>query len=139
MSVRVGQARLNELARQLHQNIALSDDDKNFLVGALLKIADGNDAEVALNVKAKKGERKSKNTQNRVFLKEPINAAIKCLIDPVDEGGHGMSLKEAVVWIKTRWTKVLPSEETMLRNWNDVRKTQKRDFKRNDQLFKLTD
>ena len=58
MGVRAGQARLKRLAEQLAQNRTLSEDDMSFLVTALLSISNGVDAEIALKVKAKKGERK---------------------------------------------------------------------------------
>ena len=59
MSVRAGQAKLRKLANQLVHNKELSAVDKKFLVQALSVIADGEDAETALGVKAKKGERKN--------------------------------------------------------------------------------
>ena len=56
-----------------------------------------------------------------------INGLIKALIDSYDEGGQNMSLKEATEKINAEWPNS-PSAETMRRNWNDIKKTQKRDF-----------
>ena len=59
MSVRKGQERLKNIAAQISEDIQLSPEDKKFLVTALLEIYNGEDAEVSLGVKAKRGERKS--------------------------------------------------------------------------------
>ena len=60
MSARKGQTRLKKIAIQISQNKQLSPEDKEFLVKALIEISNGGDAETALGVKFKKGERKSK-------------------------------------------------------------------------------
>ena len=85
------------------------------------------DAEVSLGVKAKRGERKSAHVRNTKIIKKYINGLIKALIDSYDEGGQNMSLKEATEKINAEWPNS-PSAETMRRNWNDIKKTQKRDF-----------
>ena len=127
MSVRKGQERLKNIAAQISEDIQLSPEDKKFLVTALLEIYNGEDAEVSLGVKAKRGERKSAHVRNTKIIKKYINGLIKALIDSYDDAGKNMSLKEATEKINAEWPNS-PSAETMRRNWNDIKKTQKRDF-----------
>ena len=127
MSVRKGQERLKNIAGQISDDKQLSSEDKEFLVTALLEIYNGEDAEVSLGVKAKRGERKSAHVRNTKIIKKYINGLMKALIDSYDEGGQNMSLKEATEKINAEWPNS-PSAETMRRNWNDIKKTQKRDF-----------
>ena len=127
MSVRKGQERLKNIAAQISEDIQLSPEDKKFLVTALLEIYNGEDAEVSLDVKAKRGERKSTHVRDMKIINQYINGLIKALIDSYDEGGQNMSLKEATEKINAEWPNS-PSAETMRRNWNDIKKTQKRDF-----------
>ena len=127
MSVRKGQERLKNIAVQISEDIQLSPEDKKFLVTALLEIYNGEDAEVSLGVKAKRGERKSAHVRNTKIIKKYINGLIKALIDSYDEAGKNMSLKEATEKINAEWPNS-PSAETMRRNWNDIKKRQKRDF-----------
>ena len=58
MSVREGQARLRKISKAIADELPLSKEDRTFLSTALMKIALGDDAERALGVKAKRGERK---------------------------------------------------------------------------------
>jgi len=127
MSVRKGQERLKNIAGQISDDKQLSSEDKEFLVTALLEIYNGEDAEVSLGVKAKRGERKSAHVRNTKIIKKYINGLIKALIDSYDDAGKNMSLKEATEKINAEWPNS-PSAETMRRNWNDIKKTQKRDF-----------
>ena len=127
MSVRKGQKRLKNIASQISDDKRLSSEDKEFLVAALLEISNGEDAEVSLGVKAKRGERKSAHVRNTKIIKKYINGLIKALIDSYDDAGKNMSLKEATEKINAEWPNS-PSAETMRRNWNDIKKTQKRDF-----------
>ena len=131
MSVRKGQARLRKIATQISSDAPLSDEDQAFLVTALQTIANGEDAETALGVKAKKGERKSHYARNTEFSKQLIFGLIATAIAPEDEDPHesglGLSLKDAIAQASKDWPN-LPSEESLRRQWNDVRKQQKRNF-----------
>ena len=127
MSVRKGQKRLKNIAGQIYDDKQLSSEDKEFLVTALLEIYNGEDAEVSLGVKAKRGERKSTHVRDMKIINQYINGLIKVLISPYDEGGKNMSLKDATDKINAGWPNS-PSAETLRRNWNDIKKTQKRDF-----------
>ena len=132
MSVRKGQARLRKIATQISSDTPLSDEDQAFLVTALQTIADGGDADTALGVKAKKGERKSHYARNTEFNKQLFFGWLKTAMAPEDEdpqeSGLGLSLKDAVAKASQDWPN-LPSEESLRRQWNDVRKTQQRNFK----------
>ena len=80
MSVRKGQARLRKIATQISSDAPLSDEDQAFLATALQTIADGGDADTALGVKAKKGERKSHYARNTAFNKQLFFGWIKVAI-----------------------------------------------------------
>ncbi len=128
MSVRKGQARLRKIATHISSDAPLSDEDQAFLVTALQTIANGEDAETALGVKAKKGERKSHYARNTEFSKQLIFGWIATAIAPETDGGLGLSLKDAVSKVVKDWSG-LPSQESLLRQWNDVREDQGRTFK----------
>ena len=128
MSVREGQTRIRNIAKTLSDDEKLSDLDKEFLINALQNIANGNDAEKELGVKAKKGERKSRHTRVAKINSTLVNGWLATAIAPVNEGGLGLTLKKAVSLIKAEWPN-LPSEQSICRKWNDFRKTQGRDFK----------
>ena len=128
MSVRKGQARLRRIATHISSDAPLSDEDRAFLITALQTIANGEDAETALGVKAKKGERKSRHIMNTELNKQLLFGWIATGIAPESEGGLGLSLKDAVSKVAKDWPG-LPSEESLRRQWNDVRKDQGRTFK----------
>lgn len=127
MSVRKGQARLRKIATQIFSDAPLSNEDQAFLVTALQTIADGGDADTALGVKAKKGERKSHYARNTDFNKQLFFGWVKVAIAAEIDGGLGLSLKDAVQKARIGWPS-LPSEETLIRQWNDVRKEQQEKF-----------
>lgn len=127
MSVRKGQARLKSIAKVISSGGQLSEEDGAFLVTAFRTIADGGDADTALGVKAKKGERKSHYARNTEFNKQLFFGWIKVAIAAESDGGLGLSLKDAVQKARLGWPS-LPSEETLIRQWNDVRKEQQEEF-----------
>jgi len=118
VSVRKGQARLKKIADQIADDIQLSAQDKEFLVKALTKIYDGEDAEAALGVKAKKGERKSEYDRVTKFNKTLLWPLIKHATTPVNEGGEGMTAKAAIEEFTSNWGN-LPSNKSLIRQWND--------------------
>jgi hypothetical protein len=128
MSARKGQTRLKKIASQISQDKQLSPEDKEFLVKALIEISNGGDAETALAVKFKKGERKSKYAKDTKLILQLAYGWLASAVAPEDEDGLGMTLKDAVAMLKAEWGR-LPSEQTMLRYWNNVKNTQERDFK----------
>lgn len=127
MSVRKGQARLKKIASLISADKPLDVHDKEFLVSALIEITKGQDAEVALEVKAKKGERKGEHARKAKFNQELVFGWLATAIAPEEEGGLGLTLKDAVAKVKAEWDH-LPSEESLRRYWNNVRKTKGREF-----------
>ena len=105
----------------------LSQEDREFLSLALINIADGGDAEIALNVKAKRGERKSAAVRDNKITRQFVNGWIATAIAAESEGGLGMTLKDAVKLLKSDLGG-LPSEAALRRYFDDVKDTQKRDF-----------
>jgi hypothetical protein len=65
---------------------------------------------------------------NTEFNKQLFFGWIATGIAPESEGGLGLSLKDAVSKAAKDWPG-LPSEESLRRQWNDVRKDQGRTFK----------
>ena len=128
MGVRAGQARLKKLADQIINGIELAPHDMEFLGTALHNISNGENAEDALGVKAKKGERKGKRSRDNKMIKKEVNQLLGALIAPECEEGLALSLKDAVSLVKRCCLPILPSEATLRRNWNDFRKTHERDF-----------
>ena len=127
MSVRSGQSRLRNIAQYLEGNIPLSEADKNFLIDALHKIASGENAEVALNVKAKRGERKGKADQQRKFNDQFIFSWIHAATRSEIDGGLGLTIREAATVIKENFPN-LPTEETLIRQYSNAKKSQKENF-----------
>ena len=127
MSARKGQTRLKKIASQISQDKQLSTEDKEFLVKALIEISDGGDAETALAVKFKKGERKSRQTRVVKINKTLVMGLLATAKAPKSEGGLGLTLQDAVAMVKAEWGK-LPSEQTLRRYWNDVKNTQEKNF-----------
>jgi hypothetical protein len=128
MSVRKGQARLKKLAVQINGGAALNEVDRDFLATALQEIASGVDAESALGVKAQKGERKGQHALDSKVRRDVVNGWLAIAIAHEKEGGLGLTLKDAVSLIKAKMSD-LPSEDTLRRYWNEVRKTQGEIFK----------
>jgi hypothetical protein len=92
----MAQYRLRNIAVDLLDGAALSSDDRNFLVGAFWGIGKGDDANVMLGVKAKRGERK---TPEQLAKRDKIRFALSWIaaaIRPAENGGLGMSLDEAI-------------------------------------------
>jgi len=83
--------RLRRIAIDLEDNVSLTKEDRSFLVKAFLDINRGIDANEALGVKAKRGERKKVDPIAQVAM-----ICIAKLIEPVEEGGFGMSIADAI-------------------------------------------
>jgi hypothetical protein len=108
MTIVEKQNRLRAIATDLKAG-SLTAEDKDFICGALFRIADGEDAKTALDVKPKRGERssiESHEAQRISSLKTRfalgfIKAAMEPIIDvddrlSVQEGGLGLTLDEAI-------------------------------------------
>ncbi len=92
MSVRKGQARLRSIAKVISSESQLSEEDSTFLVTAFRTIADGGDADTALGVKAKKGERKGPYARDTKLKMQYVTGLIAAAIAPESEGGLGLTL-----------------------------------------------
>lgn len=100
MSVIERRKRLIEIAECIKAGASLSDEDAAFLSGALVKIADGEDPKAALDIKAKRGERISKDYQDKVKRSERIKSYslgwLASAMAPLEEGGLGLKLEDAI-------------------------------------------
>jgi len=121
MSVRVGQARLKRLAKKIANNTPLDDTERDFLSSALAAIASGEDAETALQVKAKRGERKSQAMADIKLSRDLALGWIAAAIQPESQDGLGLSVKEAAEKIKMHFSN-LPSEDSLKRIWSDYKR-----------------
>ena len=90
---------MRQITNELKDN-QLSVENEQFLIEALTKIANGEDAKEALNVKAKRGERTSRNSQietkNSDFIKRLALGWIAAAMAPVSQDGLGLTLEKAV-------------------------------------------
>ena len=118
MSVRKGQVRLGKIAKQLESNSSISGEDRLFLSSALKAIADGRDAENALGVKAKRGERKGKHTRDNETMLQYFYPWIGTAIS--SEGGEpGLSVGQACQRIsEITFSKLRLSPQTIRRYWD---------------------
>ena len=121
MSVRKGQRRLRKIAQNLEDDRPLSKVDKHFLIDALNQIATGEDAELMLAVKAKRGERKGHADKLRKFNDQFIFSWIYAATMSEKDGGLGLTIKEAASIIKKNFPN-LPSEETLIRQYSSAKK-----------------
>ena len=121
MSVREGQRRLRDIAQNLEDNIPLSEVDKHFLIKALKRIAFGENAELTLDVQAKRGEQKGQADQQRKFHDQFIFSWIHAATMSEEDGGLGLTIKEAASLIKQNFPN-LPTEETLIRQYSTVKK-----------------
>ena len=121
MSVREGQRRLRDIAQNMEDNTPLSEVDKHFLIEALKRIAFGENAELALNVQAKRGERKGQADQLRKLNDQFIFTWIHAATMSEEDGGLGLTVKEAASIIKQNFPN-LPTEETLIRQYSTVKK-----------------
>jgi hypothetical protein len=100
MNVIERRKRLIEIAKCIEGGDSLSDIDAAFLSGALLKIAEGQDPKVALDIKGKRGERFSKDYQDEVkqgkLMKSYALGWLAGAIAPLEEDGLGLKLEDAI-------------------------------------------
>jgi hypothetical protein len=95
MSVIARRKHLIEIAESIKAGSILSDGDATFLYDALIKIAGGEDPNSALDIKAKRGERISKDYQDKVkqgeLMKSFALGWLATATAPEEEGGLGLS------------------------------------------------
>ena len=121
------------MAMELEFGKELSILDTGFLIQALRKIGEGGDANVALRLKVRKGERKhpantAKTNQRRFAL-----SYIATLIAPVSEGGLGMTPEDAIDDAAKKFKGQANfgyTVETLTNYWNNHPEWRTRDFPR---------
>jgi len=119
MSVTDSQKRLRRLATLIGSGSVVNSEDSKFLSTALSEIADGCDANKALGVKAKRGERKSKQSQIRKATRKHAMAWIAAARLPEEEGGLDLSLEDACALIGEDGLEAFGLTEATLRSyWN---------------------
>ena len=121
MSIRKGQARLRKISKDIENDLPLSKKDKDFLCSALMQIASGEDAELALDVKAKKGERKSEHSQQTKTQLKFFMPWIASAIEPEEEGGL-LNSERSNIGCQTALPKFALRRNTT-RYWADYQRT----------------
>jgi hypothetical protein len=91
----LAQWRLRKLAADLENGVALPSGELKFLISSLRRIGDGEDANAVLNVKAKRGPRKTKAEAARRDKVQFAISWIAAAITPKPEG-LGLTLNEAI-------------------------------------------
>jgi len=134
MSVMESQKRMRRLAKLLSSGSAINSKDRKFLSDALSDIADGIDANKALGVKAKRGERKSKQARIRKATEMHAMAWIAAARLPAEHGGLGLSLEEACALASNKGTSggFFLTEETLRSYWNKKPRRRRVIFKQED-------
>lgn len=120
-------ARLNNIAIDIESNNDLNSKDKRFLVKALRSIAAGEDPKIALDIKANRGQRTGSKEQFRPLRNKLLGSWIATARAPLDEGGLGLTLEEAVAMIGSNGAFGL-TEETIRTYWNKNEEIRKRTF-----------
>ena len=119
MSVRKGQARLLEIATKLEKNSRLPKSERLFLSVALKQISEGEDAEKALDVKAKRGERKGTHAKVAKHGTVVFLGWIATAILPESEGGYGLSVSAACRRVSgMTYSHLRLSPESIRRYWD---------------------
>lgn len=95
MSVSKNQNQLRRMATALKDGGQLPTQDATCLADALLRIANGSDANKVFGVASKPGKRKGHKAQVSDTNKQLALAWIAVAHAPVDQGGLGMTLEEA--------------------------------------------
>ncbi len=133
MSVIDGQKRLRKIGNLVASRSALSTEDRTFLSAALRDIADGEDAAEALDVKAKRGERKSKKSRERKKTMQFALGWIAAARLPEEEGGLGLTLEDACAKLGENGLKAFGlTEETIRSYWNKNTENRSVEFKIED-------
>jgi hypothetical protein len=120
VSVANAQKRLRRLATLIGSGSAIAIKDRTFLIAALSDIANGADANKALGVKVRRGERKSKKSRDRQVTKKYAMAWIAAARLPEEGGGLGLTLEDACALVSDKGLDghFHLTEETLRSYWN---------------------
>lgn len=134
MTITDAQNRLRRISKTLGSGTTLSPIDRDFLSDALSAVADGDDANKALGVKAKRGERKSKKSRSRQVTKKHAMAWIAAARLPEEEGGLGLTLEEACALVSDNGFSgnFYLTEETLRSYWNKQPELRQVEFTQED-------
>lgn len=127
----INQYRLRSIAMFIEDGIPLKDDDQQFLIIALRSIGKGNDAEEALGVKRKRGEKRYIETFDPVELRQMAISWIVAAMRPKSEDGLGLAFHEAVERAARRRKGEFNfgfTEETLIHYWNNYPKQRTASF-----------
>jgi hypothetical protein len=116
----LAQYRLRRIAKALESGETLPSGELKFLVKGLKCIGNGEDASAALEVKAKRGERKTRKQaemHDRIFL---ALSWIAAAVRSKEEGGLGMKLDDAIATAgKRRGAGFGLTEDTLKTYWHN--------------------
>ena len=131
--LQLNQYRLRKMAMELEFGKELSILDTGFLIQALRKIGEGGEANVALRLKVRKGERKTPANTAKINQRRFALSYIATLIAPEREGGFGMTLKDAIEDAAKKskgQANFGYTDETLMNYWNNHPEWRTRDFPR---------
>ncbi|MGD0635672.1 MAG: hypothetical protein ABSA13_15600 [Beijerinckiaceae bacterium] len=127
----LAQYKLRKIAIDLENGGALEANELRFLVAALKRIGQGEDANVVLSVKAKRGERK---TPKQTAKRDKIRFALGWIASAIrshEDGGLGMSLDEAFASASESGVDGFGlAEDTLRTHWGNYREFRSPDFPR---------
>jgi len=116
------QYRLRAIAMLLEDGIPLPEDDQQFLIKALRSIGEGNNAEEALGVKRKRGEKRNINSFDPVERRQIAMSWIVSAMQSESEGGLGLSFFDAIERAAKRRKGEVNfgfTEETLIHYWDN--------------------
>ena len=102
------------------------ESDREFLINAFYEIFNGQDANAALGVKAKRGERKGQHSRNTKKKFEIFFPWLAVATQKEEDGGLGLKDKEAVELIAEQFPFI--ETETIARYWRRVKNNQQKIF-----------
>jgi hypothetical protein len=123
----LNQYRLRHIADELERGRDLQHDAKQFLIDALWRIGEGEDANVVLGVKAKRGQRKTRESAERSFKMRVALAFIATAIKPKQEDGLGLEFVEALDRAAQAFGL---SDDTLNQYWKDYPAMRESSFQR---------
>ncbi len=95
-ALEMNQYRLRYIANELESGRDLPNEAWGFLINALWRIGEGEDANVALGVKAKPGQRKTRESAGRAAKMRFALPWIASAIRPIDQDGLGLAFTDAL-------------------------------------------
>jgi hypothetical protein len=114
--------RLRAIAMLIEDAIPLPEDDQQFLITALRSIGEGNNADEALGVKRKRGEKRNVNSLDPVERRQMALSWIVAAMQSESEGGLGLSFFDAVERAAKRRKGEVNfgfTEETLIHYWDN--------------------